>query len=583
MTPDISLAFAVQSSPGVYALLLGSGVSRAAHIPTGWEVTLDLVRKLAAVEGADCGSDPAAWYENAFESEPEYSKLLNELAKTPAERQRILRSYFEPTGDEIEQGVKSPTKAHRAIARLMASGYVRLVLTTNFDRLLERAVEEAGVAPVVISTADQIAGAPPLAHLQNCIVKLHGDYLDTRILNTPEELAKYDPRMDRFLDRVLDEFGLIACGWSADWDTALCAAIERTPNRRYSTYFAAKGNLGKHASALIKRRGGEEIPIVDADSFFSDLEQKVEAITDLSQSHPLSVKAAVATCKRYLADPKVSRIRLTDLVTEEARRVCEKLAVEPFTNTGENATTETVTRRVRQYEGLCETLCAMAFEIGRYGDSSAVSCIANAQRRLHNTRSSQGLALWLDYQGYPVTLLTYSAMLGASIDRRCDVAASLLTTKLETRGREPILAISVVPPFLLLNEYPRKWGQLLEGKQNNYTPLNEWIADLHWLEFGSQFASKTEFELQFDWIEIIMAVAYHKLCPPIFNLQFHPLGPYKYRNKNREQIFQEIKSSLETQGDKSPYVRTGLFGKSAEEVAQGLTALDAYVSRLNWW
>lgn len=35
------------TSPGTYALLLGSGVSRAAGIPTGWEVTLDLVRKAA--------------------------------------------------------------------------------------------------------------------------------------------------------------------------------------------------------------------------------------------------------------------------------------------------------------------------------------------------------------------------------------------------------------------------------------------------------------------------------------------------------------------------------------------------------
>lgn len=583
MTPDISLAFAVQSSPGVYALLLGSGVSRAAHIPTGWEVTLDLVRKLAAVEGADCEPDPADWYKKRFGTEPGYSELLDALAKTPTERQQLLRSYFEPTEDEREQGLKSPTKAHRAIARLMASGHIRLVLTTNFDRLLERAMEEAGVAPVVISTADQIAGAPPLAHIKNCVVKLHGDYLDTRILNTPNELARYDQRTDRFLNRVLDEFGLIACGWSADWDTALCAAIERAPNRRYSTYFAVKGNLGEHASALLKRRSGEEIPIVDADGFFLDLEQKVEAIADLSQSHPLSVKAAVATCKRYLADPKVSRIRLTDLVTEEARRVCEKLAVEPFTNTGENATAETVTQRVRKYEGVCETLCAMAFEIGRYGDLSAVSCIADAQRRLHNTRGSQGLVLWLEYQGYPVTLLTYSAMLGASIDKRCDVAASLLTTKLETRGREPILAISVVPPFLLLSGNPVIWGQLLEGRQNRRAPLNEWIADLHWREFGSQFASETEFELQFDWIEIVLAVAYHKLCPPIFNLQFHPPGPYGYRNKNREQIFQEIKSSLEAQGDKSPYVRSRLFGKSTEEVTQGLTALEAYVNRLNWW
>jgi hypothetical protein len=49
--PLISLAFAMQSNKGVYALLLGSGVSRAAQIPTGWEVVLDLVEKLAHLQG----------------------------------------------------------------------------------------------------------------------------------------------------------------------------------------------------------------------------------------------------------------------------------------------------------------------------------------------------------------------------------------------------------------------------------------------------------------------------------------------------------------------------------------------------
>ena len=43
--PIHSLAFSVQATPGVYAILVGSGVSRGANIPTGWDITLDLVRK----------------------------------------------------------------------------------------------------------------------------------------------------------------------------------------------------------------------------------------------------------------------------------------------------------------------------------------------------------------------------------------------------------------------------------------------------------------------------------------------------------------------------------------------------------
>ncbi|WP_158285587.1 hypothetical protein [Azospirillum sp. TSA6c] len=48
--PLLSLAHSVQSNKGVFAVLLGSGVSRAAGIPTGWELTFDLVRRLAALD-----------------------------------------------------------------------------------------------------------------------------------------------------------------------------------------------------------------------------------------------------------------------------------------------------------------------------------------------------------------------------------------------------------------------------------------------------------------------------------------------------------------------------------------------------
>jgi hypothetical protein len=49
----------------------------------------------------------------------------------------------------------------------------------------------------------------PLSQGGCFVIKLHGDYRDPRILNTEEELGRYDPRMRRLLDRVLDEFGLL--------------------------------------------------------------------------------------------------------------------------------------------------------------------------------------------------------------------------------------------------------------------------------------------------------------------------------------------------------------------------------------
>src|SRR5437762_7416348 len=96
LDPVLSLAFSLHHNKGVYALLLGSGISRSAGIPTGWEVVLDLVKTLAYLQHQDSEPDPPAWYQKTFGQEPNYSLLLDTLAKSPSERNQLLRRYFEP-------------------------------------------------------------------------------------------------------------------------------------------------------------------------------------------------------------------------------------------------------------------------------------------------------------------------------------------------------------------------------------------------------------------------------------------------------------------------------------------------------
>src|SRR5690242_20357112 len=111
--PLLPLAFGMHSNRGVYAVLLGSGASRAASIPTGWEIVGDLIRQLAGLKGGNCEPDPYAWYHTTFGGTADYSDLLGKLARRPAERQQLLRAYFEPTPEEAERGLKQPTKAHQ--------------------------------------------------------------------------------------------------------------------------------------------------------------------------------------------------------------------------------------------------------------------------------------------------------------------------------------------------------------------------------------------------------------------------------------------------------------------------------------
>ena len=79
------LALAIQESPRVYAFLVGAGLSSSAGIPTGWDIMLDLIRRVALAQDEPEQPDWATWYRTKFEKEPNYPALLAELAPTQSE------------------------------------------------------------------------------------------------------------------------------------------------------------------------------------------------------------------------------------------------------------------------------------------------------------------------------------------------------------------------------------------------------------------------------------------------------------------------------------------------------------------
>jgi len=315
----IQLAFSVYSNPGIYAILIGSGVSRSAGIPTGWEIMFDLIRKISVISGEQNIENPEKWYREKFNEEPSYSNLLSRVAKTEEERKGILREYFEPNEDELREGKKLPTKAHKAIANMVKEGYIKVILTTNFDRLIEKALEEEGVSDYqVISTKSKIKGRTPYEH-RVTIFKLHGDYLDGEMKNTPEELAKYSKGKNNLLNRICENFGLIVSGWSAEYDIALRESLYRRKNRRYSTYWTDVKEPKEKAEELIEFLQADLVSIEDADNFFEGLEKKIKALREYNQPHPLSAAMAIEEAKKYIEGKK--DIKLDDFVRRERKRI----------------------------------------------------------------------------------------------------------------------------------------------------------------------------------------------------------------------------------------------------------------------
>ncbi|MDQ4215069.1 SIR2 family protein [Microbacterium sp. ASV81] len=334
LSPLVSLATSMHSQPGVYAVMLGSGVSTGAGLLTGWGVVTELVSRVAAAGGGDdevevARADPEAWWKQHGSGDLGYSTLLEQLAPSAAARQGLLAGFFEPGADDDAGALREPSRAHHAIAELMKRGSVRVIVTTNFDRLMEHALESIGISPQVIARPEAVNGMAPLAHAPATIIKLHGDYRDLGSRNTPAELSEYPDEWKRLLAQVFDEYGLVISGWSADWDHALVAALEDAPSRRYPLYWDQRSSRGDAAQRILAARDGRVLPASSADDLFGELVESLEALDRLS-SPPLTTAMAVARLKRYLPDP-VRRIDLHDLVMNTVDEVVDFITAQPVT------------------------------------------------------------------------------------------------------------------------------------------------------------------------------------------------------------------------------------------------------------
>jgi hypothetical protein len=144
----------------------------------------------------------------------DYSAAFRLALPDESPRRQYLRSLFKD---------RSPSYGQRALGALMAQGLVDLVLTTNFDDLLEQAAERARAAltapnrPRLGVAALGDAGRAGLALSDDdfpLLIKLHGDFRERELKNLDAELQQQDERLRQaFLDSSR-RFGLAVIGYS---------------------------------------------------------------------------------------------------------------------------------------------------------------------------------------------------------------------------------------------------------------------------------------------------------------------------------------------------------------------------------
>lgn len=566
----------MQSNRGVYALLLGSGVSKSAGILTGWEIVEDLIAKLADLNGVRNVPNLELWYREEYEAEPEYSTLLQEISKTQAERQQLLLEYFEPTAKDLEEGRKQPTAAHRAVARLVAKGFIRVIITTNFDRLIEKALEDEGVFPQVLSTPDQVKGAVPLVHTKCCVFKIHGDYKDPRILNTPAELSDCPAELKDLLDRILDEFGLIVCGWSAKWDVALRNAIASAESRRFTTFWTFIDEIDDASGRIVKHRDAQAIQIKGADDFFQSVQESVESIEEHSAHHPLSTEASVASLKRFLPN-REDQIRLGDLIDATVDQAVRSSSGTQFEVDGmPRATRELVSDRLRAYESVYSILVSLAVVGGYWAEAESSRQWRLVLERLATVPYRSQSDAWTLLRHYPAVIYLYALGLGSIAGERLDFLAHCLHVQMP---REPS-GMSETPVLhgVLHNMHfgNIRWNNALVGMEKSYAALSDWIHDALRSPVRRVIADDSKYTFVFDTFEILASLASVRLESDD-RPRYLP-GAFLWRIPNCVRVLNEIRESIQRRGPNSHYVRSGLFGETGEECLAALDKFDEYVT-----
>lgn len=417
----LTLAFSLRANPGAYAVLVGAGVSAPSGILTAWGVVKDLISRLAVLVGDEEPADHAQWYEDRYGEPARYETLLEKLAPSSLERQRLLRTYFEPADPAAGSEEKQPTVAHRSIARLVKSGSIRVIVTLNFDRLLEQAIRAEGIEPTIVASAADAAGLAPLHTLDCCIVHLHGDYLNpATMLNTTTELDAYEPEMLDLLHRLLRDYGLILAGWSGLYDPALVKAIKSHYPGRYTLTWVEPSTQTEAAAEFRTLMKGSLVP-TDADKAFGSLADSVASLNSRSARHPLTAALAAETAKRELSGQWVA-IALHDRLAIEF----EALHRLPDFNHFQQEAPDGYLAMVQRIEEASKVPIALVSALAYWGDEKTDQWWIDEVERFSRQIRAGGPIRLLSLRLIAGSALYYSAGIAAMASKRYELLSQLL-------------------------------------------------------------------------------------------------------------------------------------------------------------
>ena len=273
-----------------YVLLIGAGAS----IASGCSSTLAIMREIVLQGGEGAG----------LQGDGDLKRQFNEIWRgfSPSERCAAIRPHLDRS---------TPSPGYRWLALLMKMGYFPLVLSTNFDLLLEQSLHNAQLQQDkdyarLINGKDQSDYVLRAVHAQHPpikIIKLHGDLAFERFAFTPEETWEFDQKFESVLTEYLNRDLIVVGNRVQDHDLTRC--MRRGENSIW--YIAPECPTDDTSAGQIMSIRRATFIKSDFDEFFSTLYQGLTNKVVLDQQ-PKTVEE-----EKYLAGVKAMNCRAWEM------------------------------------------------------------------------------------------------------------------------------------------------------------------------------------------------------------------------------------------------------------------------------
>ncbi len=284
---------------------LGAGVSIEAGLPSG----TDLAEMLARKRG----------WKYAGESLPEMAKKYS-VVGGPVKP--VIQEHLKM---RLRKSSIRPQKSHRALAYMAER--INVILTTNWDRLLEEAFESARVRDYVRIFRD--AHLVPPQPKKTAIIKLHGDIDDAdSLVVTEEDFAAFErrsPGLANALQNYLRTYTLVIVGYEqadANFKKIYDHVLEqRSKGAEHSLIYVVNPKEDLAWEQELRDKAQQRFIQMGATEFLTQVYEQVREIADRTPELQLGLQLIPYPCRKpiieFCGPPGIGKSTLMEAIRKD--------------------------------------------------------------------------------------------------------------------------------------------------------------------------------------------------------------------------------------------------------------------------